>query len=65
MKLSVLLAGVTWFQTQLIKFAEKSEKQNTKDINKINDIQSKIDVRKVEITKAKNISKNISKLLDE
>ncbi|AUR87218.1 coil containing protein [Vibrio phage 1.097.O._10N.286.49.B3] len=64
MNLNTLLAGITWFQRQLVKFVEKSEAKNEKATAKADKILTEVEARQCEITKARNIGKNISKLVD-
>lgn len=59
------MAGILWFQTRLINFVEKSEKQNEADAEKMAGIQAKVDQRKSEMRKAKVINKNIDKMFEE
>ncbi|WMM35539.1 hypothetical protein [Vibrio phage PJN101] len=65
MNFKMLMAGILWFQTRLINFVEKSEKQNEADAEKMAGIQAKVDQRKSEMRKAKVINKNIDKMFEE
>lgn len=65
MNFKTLMFGITWFQTQLVKFVEKSEKANEADEEKIKGIQAKVNERSDEVRKAKVIDKNITKLFEE
>lgn len=65
MNFKMLMAGILWFQTRLINFVEKSEKQNQADVEKMAGIQAKVDQRKSEMRKAKVINKNIDKMFEE
>lgn len=65
MNFKTLMFGITWFQAQLVKFVEKSEKANEADEEKIKGIQAKVNERSDEVRKAKIIDKNITKLFEE
>lgn len=65
MNFKMLMAGILWFQSQLVNFVAKSEKQNTVDEEKMAGIKAKVDQRKSEMRKAKLINKNIDKMFDE
>ena len=65
MNFKTLLTLITYFQGQLVKFVEKSEKLNKADSEKIQGIQAKVDERTEEVRKAKKIDANITKMFDE
>lgn len=65
MNFKTLVAGITFFQEQLKKFIEKSNKQNDIDVERINGIKAKINDRNLEITQATKLHNNIQKLFDD